>query len=72
MQELVNDSEVSKDAVVFTQKVLDLRKKFMTIVTKSFNSDRLFLQAINQAFEVRNRICATNLNQTLEGRSVVR
>ena len=52
MQELVQDGEVSKDAVVFTQSVLDLRRKYATIVAEAFNGDRLFLQAVNHAFEV--------------------
>eukprot|EP00892_Ulva_mutabilis_P012681 jgi/Ulvmu1/9786/UM056_0026.1 len=50
-QELVQDGEASKDAVVFSQRVLDLRRKYATIVSEAFNGDRLFLQAVNHAFE---------------------
>lgn len=38
---------------MFTQRVLDLRRKYATIVADAFNGDRLFLQAVNHAFEVR-------------------
>lgn len=54
VQELVQDGEVSKDPVVFTQRVLDLRRKYAAIVADAFNGDRLFLQAVNHAFEVRH------------------
>jgi hypothetical protein len=52
MQGLVVDSEAAKDAVAFTQKVLDLREKHTRIIQEAFNSDRLFVQALNASFEV--------------------
>jgi hypothetical protein len=53
LQEMIADSETSSNAVLWTQKVLDCRRKYATIVLEAFSSDRLFLQAMNQAFEVR-------------------
>ena len=47
--------------MVWTQKVLDCRRKYAAIVNDAFSSDRLFLQAMNQAFEVRpSRIWCTH------------
>jgi hypothetical protein len=58
VQELIQDTETAGNAVVWTQKVLDCRRKYAAIVTDAFSSDRLFLQAMNQAFEVRAPSCA--------------
>jgi hypothetical protein len=50
----VTNSEVSREPVTFTQKVLDLRSKYMCIINEAFAADRQFLQALHQAFEVRS------------------
>lgn len=53
VQALVTDSETGKDPVAFTQKVLDLRAKYMRVISEAFAGDRQFPQALHLAFEVR-------------------
>lgn len=53
VQKMVAESEAVKDAVAFTQKVLDARSKYMRIISEAFAGDRVFTQALNSSFEVR-------------------
>lgn len=53
MQKLVAEAETGREAAAFTQRALDLRAKFMALLSDAFNGDRLFLQALHSAFEVR-------------------
>ena len=53
VQALVVDVEATKDPVIFVQKLLDLRDKYMNVINKGFKKDRQFTQELNLAFEVR-------------------
>eukprot|EP00195_Chlamydomonas_chlamydogama_P006506 CAMPEP_0202902692 /NCGR_PEP_ID=MMETSP1392-20130828/17001_1 /ASSEMBLY_ACC=CAM_ASM_000868 /TAXON_ID=225041 /ORGANISM="Chlamydomonas chlamydogama, Strain SAG 11-48b" /LENGTH=715 /DNA_ID=CAMNT_0049589497 /DNA_START=313 /DNA_END=2460 /DNA_ORIENTATION=+ len=50
-RQLVQDPEKSKDPVEFVQRLLDERDKYEQIVVQSFNDDKTFRNALNQAFE---------------------
>ena len=60
MQALVADSETGKDPVAFTQRVLDLRAKYMRVISEAFAGDRQFPQALHLAFEARPQVCPDN------------
>eukprot|EP00211_Chloroparvula_japonica_P003508 CAMPEP_0119129346 /NCGR_PEP_ID=MMETSP1310-20130426/7131_1 /TAXON_ID=464262 /ORGANISM="Genus nov. species nov., Strain RCC2339" /LENGTH=722 /DNA_ID=CAMNT_0007119765 /DNA_START=99 /DNA_END=2264 /DNA_ORIENTATION=+ len=48
---IVTDAEKVKDPNLFVQALIDLRKKYMFILEKSFHRDKRFSKELNQAFE---------------------
>lgn len=57
-KQLVQDPEKTKDPVEFVQKLLDERDKYEAIVTRSFNDDKTFRNALNQVRLIWWRVCA--------------
>lgn len=47
----MQDPEKVKDPVDFVQQLLTQKDKFNTIVSRSFQNDKAFQNALNQAFE---------------------
>uniref|UniRef100_A0A7S1SLI1 Cullin family profile domain-containing protein n=1 Tax=Tetraselmis chuii TaxID=63592 RepID=A0A7S1SLI1_9CHLO len=50
-KQLVMEPERQKDPVDFVQHLLELKDKYDKVIQKSFNSDKLFQNTLNQAFE---------------------
>eukprot|EP00276_Gloeochaete_wittrockiana_P009950 CAMPEP_0184657638 /NCGR_PEP_ID=MMETSP0308-20130426/20785_1 /TAXON_ID=38269 /ORGANISM="Gloeochaete witrockiana, Strain SAG 46.84" /LENGTH=732 /DNA_ID=CAMNT_0027095707 /DNA_START=65 /DNA_END=2263 /DNA_ORIENTATION=- len=48
---LINDEEKAKEPVSFVMALLDMKDKFDKLITQSFNNDKTFQNALNQAFE---------------------
>lgn len=48
---LVTDQERQKDPVEFVQKLLDQKDKYDVIIREAFSNDKIFQNALNQAFE---------------------
>ncbi|CAH9099607.1 unnamed protein product [Cuscuta epithymum] len=50
-KQLVTDPEKSKDPVDFVQRLLDEKDKHDRIISKAFNNDKMFQNALNSSFE---------------------
>ncbi|MCI00402.1 cullin-3A-like, partial [Trifolium medium] len=56
-KQLIMDPESLKDPEAFAQHLLDLKNKYDNVITVAFNSDKIFQNVLNSAFE-----CFINFN----------